>query len=292
MKVYRTASDLPAARRFKAFAGAFIKTFRPSLAAAVHQRPFDAGWGLAGKLVRNAHLAEAVNRGDHETLRRFFTHYWSSSLSEEFYEGFAHRFDTLFLRHHAGIAERITESLPDSADHAFRLVEVGSGDGRVLEWFADAMPNIGTFLGVDLNAREIEKCRERHRRSDRIFFHAGDLLEWIQTNPAPGTILVTNGGVFEYLLQSELQTLLRELRRLCAPCLVAITETIGCDHDLEVESSSLPYGHELAFSHNYPAALREAGFEIRWERDRRTVEGEENHPARWYQLVATASDLA
>jgi ubiquinone/menaquinone biosynthesis C-methylase UbiE len=256
MKVYRTASDLPADRRIKALAGTIIKKFQPGLAAAVHQRPFDAGWGLAGKLIRNAYLAEAVSRGDHETLRRYFTHYWSSSISEEFYEGFAHRFETLFLRHHSCIAERIAESLPDPGEQPFRLVEVGCGDGRVLEWFAESLPNIGEFLGVDLNAREIEKCRERHRRSDRISFHAGDLLEWIQANPAPRTILVTNGGVFEYLLQSELHTLLKELRRLCAPCLVAVTETIGCDHDLGRESESLPYGHELAFSHNYPAALR------------------------------------
>jgi hypothetical protein len=106
MKVYRTASDLPAGRRLKAPAGSLLKHLRPALADAVDAAPFDPAWGSAAKLIRNAHLADAVRRGDHETLRRYFTHYWSSATSVEFYEGFAHRFEELFLRHHALIADR------------------------------------------------------------------------------------------------------------------------------------------------------------------------------------------
>lgn len=68
--------------------------------------------------------------------------------------------------------------------------------------------------------------------------------------------------------------------------IVAITESVGTDHDLDREPQSYPYGHELAFSHNYPAILRESGFEIGWERNRPTQPGEENYPVRWYQLVA------
>ena len=60
----------------------------------------------------------------------------------------------------------------------------------------------------------------------------------------------------------------------------------GTDHDLETEEHSLPYGHEFAFSHNYPALLRSSGFELTWERNRPTQPGEENYPVRWFQLVA------
>lgn len=286
MKVYRTARDLPTDRLIKAFAGSFLKLLRPALADAVDAAPFDPTWGPAAKLIRNAHLADAVRRGDHEKLRRYFTHYWSSATSAEFYEGFAHRFEELFLRHHSVIAERLGDALPGLGEGPVRLVEVGSGDGRVLEWFAERLPGITTLHGVDLNDREIRKCRENHRDSTRLFFHTGDLLAWLRANPAPGTVLVTNGGVFEYLLEDELRTLFTELKSLCSPCLVAVTESIGDDHDLETDKSSLPYGHEFAFSHNYPAILREAGFAIHWERNRPTEPGEENHPVRWYQLLA------
>ena len=290
MRAYRRPSDLPLDRRAKAFWGNFLKILNPALAAAVDEKPFDPGWGPAGKLIRNAHLADAVRRRDHETLRRYFTHYWSSATSEEFYEGFAYRFEELFLRHHAIVADHISGMLPLLGDGNVRLVEVGSGDGRVLEWLSNKLEAVTGFHGVDLNAREIEKCRERHEGSDRLFFHSGDLREWLRRHPAPNTVLVTNGGVLEYILHEELIALFREFRSLCSPCLIAITESIGSDHDLQRESESLPYGNEFAFSHNYPAILRKAGFEIRWERDRPTEPGEENYPVRWYQMVAVSTD--
>jgi len=286
MRIYRSASDLPSARRLKAVAGNFLKILNPGLAAAVDEKPFDPEWGTAAKLIRNAHLLNAVQGRDHESLRRYFTHYWSSALSAEFYEGFAHRFEDLFLRHHAVVADHIAGAIPLPGEGNTRLIEVGSGDGRVLEWLSERFDGISEFHGVDLNEREIEKCREKHRDSDRLFFHAGDLLEWLRAHPAPKTVLVTNGGVLEYILRDELLALFREFRSLCSPCLIAITESIGNDHDLEKEPDSFPYGHEFAFSHNYPALLREAGFEIRWERDRPTGPDEENYPVRWYQIVA------
>ena len=286
MNAYRSTSDLPLHRRAKAAVGNLLRCLRPDLAKRVDARPFDPGWTSSAKLIRNAHLLNAVDRKDHETLRRYFTHYWSSATSTEFYEGFAHRFEDLFLRHHAVIADRIAESLPLLGDGPIRLVEVGSGDGKVLEWLSEKLPGIATFHGVDLNAREIQRCRERHSDSSRLFFHEGDLLGWLRATPAPRTVLVTNGGVFEYLLEDELRNLFSELRLLCAPCLVAITESIATDHDLDTEVHSLPYGHEFAFSHNYSALLRSSGFELTWERNRPTQPGEENYPVRWFQLVA------
>ncbi|MBP6785774.1 MAG: hypothetical protein KA152_18410, partial [Verrucomicrobiales bacterium] len=136
MKAYRTASDLPLNRRVKAMVGNLLKVLRPALAKQVDEKPFDPEWGSAGKLIRNAHLLNAVERRDHETLRRYFTHYWSSATSVEFYDGFAHRFEDLFLRHHSVIARHLADLLHRLGEGPIRLVEVGSGDGRVLEWLS------------------------------------------------------------------------------------------------------------------------------------------------------------
>lgn len=287
MKAYRRLSDLPPGRRLKAQLGSLLRRLQPRLSAAVDAAPFDPAWGAAAKLIRNAHLAEAVERRDHAKLRRYFTHYWSSATSVEFFDGFSFRFGELFLRHHAVIATHLGGLLPMLGEGPVRLVEVGSGDGKVLEWLAAQLPGIETLHGVDLNEREIEKCRQRHRDSPRLHFHAGDLHAWLLANPVPRTILVTNGGVFEYLLEDELRALFAELRHSCSPCLVAVTESIADDHDLDTEPHSIAYGREFAFSHNYPAILRDTGFAIEWERNRPTQPGEESHPVRWYQLLAS-----
>lgn len=290
MRAYRRISDLPPGRRLKAVFGDVLRRINPGLSAAVDAAPFDPAWGSAAKLMRNSHLAEAVGRRDHEKLRRYFTHYWSSGTSVEFFDGFAFRFEELFLRYHAVIADHLAGLLPKLGDGPIRLVEVGSGDGKVLEWLSAQLPGIAAFYGVDLNEREIEKCRERHRDSTRLHFHAGDLHAWLLANPAPRTILVTNGGVFEYLLEHEMRALFQELRASCSPCLVAITESIADDHDLDRELHSITYGREFAFSHNYPAMLRDAGFTIEWERNRPTKPGEDSHPVRWYQILASGLD--
>jgi len=49
MRIYRSASDLPSARRLKAVAGNFLKILNPGLAAAVDEKTFDPQWGGGGK---------------------------------------------------------------------------------------------------------------------------------------------------------------------------------------------------------------------------------------------------
>ena len=96
----------------------------------------------------------------------------------------------------------------------------------------------------------------------------------------------TNGGVLEYFTRPQLIDLFELLRGTSSTSLVAITETLAVDHDLKEEPATFPYGHELAFSHNYPAILAESGFKETYRNDRFTKEGEEWHPTRWLQMVA------
>jgi trans-aconitate methyltransferase len=288
MKAYRNISDLPLKRRAKASLGFALRNLMPQLASQVREKPFDPRWGVAGRLIRNGHLAEAVGSRDHETLQRFFMDYWSSGTSAEFYDRYARRFEELFLRFHAGIVEEIADAMRHFDPAESRIVEVGSGDGRVLSHLAQRFPSLGAFHGIDLNAWQIANCRKVHRESSNLFFHDEDIMSWMNRNRASHTIFVTNGGVLEYLLRNQVRELFQLLRKDCTPCVIAITETLAIDHDLPNELESIPYGHEMAFSHNYGAILREAGFNTRWQNERLTQEGEENHPARWMQMVAEA----
>lgn len=289
MKSYRKSSDLPLSRQVKSLAGRVIKLFRPQRAAEIFEKPFDPRWGRGDKLMRNAHLVDAVHRQEHPTLLRFLRDYWASTASTSFYDTFSHRFEDLFLRHHSGIVEHVQKqaSRMTQAGKAVRLVEVGSGDGRLLHHLSRCLPGISEFHGIDVNPDQIARCQAAHRDEPRLTFHHAEALQWLQDRPHPGTIVLTNGGVLEYFLREQLSELLRHLCDSQSPAAVAITETVATDHSFETEPASYPYSRELALSHNYGAILKEAGWQVTFERDRPTEPGEENHPTRWIQMVAT-----
>lgn len=289
MSACRNASELPFSRRVKAGLGRLLRVFSPGLAKQVRERPFSRNWGFAGKLIRNADLADAVESGDHRALQRYHQDFWSSEAAKElFYDSFGNRFEDLFLRHHAGIIDRIAEAVADW-DGGARVVEVGAGDGRVLAHLASRLPGFDAFLGIDLNPGQVAASNEAHASDPRLRFETADIMNWLGKNPAPKSLLFTNGGVLEYLRRDELLSLFRCLKEGGPPCAVAVTESVGLDHRFETEPASYPYGLECALSHNYAAILREAGYEIQWVRDRFTEPGEENHPTRWFQLVAVAT---
>lgn len=287
MKTYRKATDLPLGRLIRGLVGLVIILMAPAIANGVRTQPFTRPWGVVGKLVRNGFFVRAVSTGDHALLQDFLADYWISPRSDEFFDHFEHRFDTLFLRHHRRIVPEI-QCIVESFHHqSARLVEIGVGDARVLRYLADHLPSVSHFIGIDLNTDIIETCREKLRADRRFQFHAGDARQWLDAHPAPATILFTNGGVFEYFRRDQLIALLRTARAGGGPCAIAITETLGIDHDLTTDSNSHPYGHEFAFSHNYPAILEEAGFQTRILQDRFTRPEDEHYPERWLQVLGT-----
>jgi hypothetical protein len=259
---------------------------RPALTDEISKQPFSRDWNHAARLIRNGIQHDAVSRKDHETLHHFLCDYWAAPVADEFFDGFGHRFEDIFLRHHAGIVDEIAKVLQLCGTDEVRLVELGSGDGRVLKHLSDHLPGISHFVGIDLNEPKILECREKNRDDSRLSFVSEDVVDWLKNHPADRTVLFTNGGVLEYFTRSQLLGLFKVLRQTNKICFASHTETFAIDHDLESEAESFPYGHELAFSHNYHAILREAGFEVSYENDRFTVEGEEHHPSRWFQVLA------
>lgn len=272
----------------RGIAGRIIIMARPRLARLVRKKPFSGKWGLAGRLVRNGFFLRAIQEDDHVLIQNFMHDYWCSPRSEEFFDHFEHRFETVFLRHHHEIVGEIGKVVATYHDFSPRIVEVGTGDGRVLAYLESELENVGDYHGIDLNDQQIETNRKKFRRYPRFNFWTDNALHWLIRHPSPGTVLFTNGGVCEYMTREQLLELFTELARGSRPCAVAVTETLAVDHDLDHEPESFAYGHELSFSHNYAEILREAGFRICFRKDRPTEEGEEHHPARWCQFLAVA----
>lgn len=287
MRIYRKVTDLPIKRLACGLAGIAMIPLAPTMANAVRATPFSRAWGPVGKLIRNGQLARAVAGQDHKLIHDFMCDYWESPQSSEFFDHFEHRFETLFLRYHRGIVDEIGKILSAFDGTESRIIEIGVGDARVLAHLAESLPSVSKFHGIDLNDEIIAANSGRFRHDPRFAFHTMDAGAWLGKHPARGTVLFTNGGVFEYFRRDQLVDLFRTLLAGGRTCAIALTESIGIDHDLKGEPGSFPYGHELSFSHNYPAILHEAGFESTILADRNTVPGEEHHPARWLQVVAT-----
>lgn len=292
MKVYRTTADLPPLRRAKAQAGSLLRGLFPRLSRQVDAAPFDPAWDWRGRLIRNAHLFDAIRTRDHATLQRYLHHFWATGESAGFFDRFSHRFEDLFLRHHLGLVDALDRLAPEFARRPPRLVEIGSGDGRVLAYLAGRLPWVAEFHGIDLNARQIVACRERHAHQPAFHFHCEDALGWLRRQPEAPTILFANGGVLEYLRRSQISTLLTDLLDRGSPAVVAITESLAVDHDLTADRDSYPYGLEIAFSHAYPAIAAEVGFTPHIVADRFTQPGEENHPNRWLQMIALGPEIS
>jgi SAM-dependent methyltransferase len=290
MRAYKTVRDLPAVRRCKALVGNLLIVLLPALTFSVNARPFSQPHNFCGRLIRNSLQHRAVRRRDHVVLQRFLLDYWASPIADEFFQSFAGRFEDLFLVYHSEIVSELTRRIgEDAGTESVRLVELGCGDGRVLDYLEKKLPQVSAFTGLDLSAAIIATCRERYQGNARLNFQTSDVNVWLSEQGEHPLVFFTNGGVLEYFTREQLKALFQKLAEMTPNAWVAITETSAVDHDLEHEPESFPYGRELAFSHNYPTILQECGFVLEWAHDRPTKPGEENHPTRWFQLIATTT---
>jgi cyclopropane fatty-acyl-phospholipid synthase-like methyltransferase len=287
MKAYKTIRDIPPTRRAKAALGRALAAINPTLAARVREKPFTQELKPLERLIRNARQHQAIAEKDHETLHRFLIDYWASPFSQHFFEMFAARYEELFLRYHADIVPALAQRLKSNEmDQPIHLLELGCGDGKVLHYLHQKLPQVTHFTGLDLSAEEIAQCQTRYPETPALQFATTEVTAWLDQHPREPLVFYTNGGVLEYFTREQLVTLFQKLAAHTPHAWVVLTETLATDHLLDSEKETFPYGHELAFSHNYPAILRECGFIPEWTNDRFTEEGEENHPTRWLQLIA------
>jgi hypothetical protein len=285
LRAYRKAIDLPLSRLLRGLIGLLLIPMLPGYSASIRTTPFRQHLSRVGRLIRNGYLVRAVGEKDHDLIRRFLADYWSSQASDEFYTELSHRYETLFLTYHSRIVEETLKVISGSERLFPQLVEIGAGDGKILSHFSRHLPGVSAFHGVDINKEQVEKNRQIYGSDSRLEFHHRDASEWLAEHVVPGTILVANGGVLEYFTRPELESIFARLAEN-APCMVALTESIAADHDLDRDPKTHPYGFELSLSHNYLAILKEAGFSIDYVNDRLTTPVESEIVGRWLQIVA------
>ena len=277
--IRRSLSDFSLSKQLKMRLGKLLLPLYRGRIEAVEAAPFGSD-GQIHRLVRNGLYAQALEQGNFAKLRGYLSKYWGQE-AKNFHEFAQDRFQRMFRNHEVEVIDALEEHL-QSQDFD-QLYEIGCGGGQVLSYLADRLTSIDEFVGVDLGAAQI-KANVETIDHPKMAFHAADAVEWVPSNANPRSIVLTNGGVFEYFLREELQRLFAHIAGNLAPAAVAVVETIGSDHDLDAHEESFVYGRELSFSHNYPHLLREAGFEIVHQSER--VGYEEDGGGRWMRILA------
>lgn len=278
--VIRSLSDIPAKKRRKLLLGSFMLKLFSERGKKLETHSVKRSWGAFDRMLRNGLLAQAYWAGDHAKQRDLFSHYWAQEADDSAHV-WQDRFERDFLGHNVTIIDALEEVMQEKDFD--RLYEIGCGHGQVLEYLVNRLSSMEEFIGIDISEEQIKKNRVQYS-DPKMKFHAADATKWVLDNAKAQSIFLTNGGVFEYFLQSELESMFKHIAEHLTPAVIGVVETLGSDHNLETETASLIYGRELAFSHNYPYLLHEAGFEIVHHSEQ--VGAKTHGGGRWIRVLA------
>lgn len=264
--------------RLKYFIGLTAERLMPQLAGEVAAGRLNGSNSRLRKLVAAAQTRRAAESGDFESLRQKLANYWTSTPGDEFYGAYPERFDEWFLGEHFVIFEELKKLLEKRGDFN-QLIEVGCGDGKVLEYLVNYLPMLDRFVGLDINPGIIAANQKSFAENEQMTFVASDLVQWLDQNAAPGLVLLSYGGVLEYLTGEELKMLFGTLRKKASPVIIALVEPLTNDFDLANETESRPGGVEFSFSHPHRHLLESEGWRIEFVEEKWV-----DH--RWVLLIA------
>lgn len=221
---------------------------------------FSNSMSITERLMRQAILKKLEKSKDYNTLAGLHQNYWTNK-GAEFFLNNENSFKNDFLPNCAFIFDELKKELLNSPTQFKTLVEIGTGNGRVLKYLSSKFPEINRFIGIDLSSAQIEINKITYQTQSNLEFASGDVTDWIKKHDISNTIFVTSKGVLEYFTEQKLQTFLVEINNSGPSIFVAI-EPNDTHHNFVSNPNSIPYGHERSFSHNYPKLFKNAGFSM------------------------------
>ena len=260
--------------------GRLTQIFLPWVAAEIDTNRNPERATTLKKLVVYSRTHRAKSQGNTGQLEQALSDFWKGNTGDRFHSAFIDERFKLFLKLHANIIDDLAQETTESETTFSRLVEVGCGDGQVLNYCANRLLDIPGFVGLDINHAAIERAKLTNGSNpNNLAFINGDALAWLDEHPQQGTIILTNGGVLEYFSQPSVVRLFETLAK-SLPAAFVLVEPLMPEHDLATDNSSIVFGRENSFSHNYPNLLENAGFSIRSQSD--FVHGS----TRWIMILA------
>lgn len=212
------------------------------------------------RLMRNVILNDLERKGDKGTLEQLHINYWQHK-GAEFFSDTDDSFETKFLPDCAFVFDLLQKKLGKNGTHFKTLIEIGTGNGKVLDYLSKRFTQIKSFVGIDLSEEQIQVNSDHYKSDEKLNFVAADGFEWVSSFGKENTIFVTSRGVLEYFTQEKLQDFLKVIQSLGNVIFVAI-EPNGIRHNFNENPNSIIYGYERSFSHNYKKLFENAGFNI------------------------------
>ncbi|MEP2688094.1 class I SAM-dependent methyltransferase [Maribacter dokdonensis] len=212
------------------------------------------------RLMRAALLKQAEKNEDFNLLANYHKNFWKHTGRKYFSEK-GSVLNDFFLPHCLPVFQSLIKLLKGNPEKYYTMIEIGTGNGEVLEYLSRQFPQIEKFVGIDLSADQIEFNTKKYQQYHKLNFVAADGAEWIRKNGTDNMIVFTSGGVLEYFTQQQLKCLFKSLKHLKNTIFIAI-EPIGVDVDFTKNPNSQPYGIERSFSHNYTQLFEDTGFSL------------------------------
>lgn len=262
----------------KVWAGTVLEVLAPWAMQGLDTNQRSGRFLKLKRWILHARTARAKARGDAEALQKGLFQFWHTDTADSYFDKYLDRHEKWFLGPHHEIVGQLS-ALTRLGTYT-RLIEVGCGNGRVLEHCAAAMPEVPEFIGVDINPTIIDRDRVKYAQNPRLQFLTTDASVWLEKTAQPGTILLTYGGVMEYFSAATLGGMFKALAQK-SPAAVALVEPVDPDHDLVNDAASHAFGQENSFSHNHEKLLQAAGFTVVFRKTLRLG------GASWAMLLAT-----
>ena len=216
---------------------------------------------LPERLMRFALVQKLEKIEDYDTIAELNRNFWVNNQATELFSETEDTFNTDFLPNCTFIFDLLKKELSNQSEEFHTLVEIGTGNGDVLNYLSTEFPQINRFVGIDLSLDQVELNNKRFYSNKRLEFVAADAFDWVKEHGHSHTVFVSSRGVLEYFLEQRLQEFLNEINLLGKVFFIAI-EPNGEDHDFDTHPNTQLYGSEPSFSHNYPKLFKNAGFSL------------------------------
>lgn len=220
---------------------------------------------LKEQLMRKAILKKVQKQKEFNSLSDIHRKYWSNQ-GKDFYSVTKNNLETIHLPRHKSTFEALQKQLAIAPSQFKTIVEIGTGNGIVLNYLSTQFPDLDNFIGIDLSQDQISINQSNFKDNSKLKFVASDVMEWVEEYGEEYMVFLTFRGVMEYFNQKQLNHFFEKLNSLGKIIFFAI-EPNGLEHDFNQNPDSMIYGVETSFSHNYPKLFEDAGFKI-WHLDK------------------------
>lgn len=143
------------------------------------------------RLMRDILLEKARNKKDFETLSQFHQDFWENK-GEEYFSTRKYKkvLEDFFIPQCSFLLDLLQEQLQNEDRKYNILVEIGTGEGTVLEHLSVKLPQIERFVGIDLSDSQIE-VNKSINKNPKLEFVASDAIDWIKKNKQENMIIFT-----------------------------------------------------------------------------------------------------